>query len=177
MRYSLPCRTALPCGTVYPTTMLCGTVWLEGMPCGTTYLIVMPYTCDPAQDYFTNKVYSVGKSGAPRDVTQGNPYGPLHGALRYVIFPIFMAIAMHLAAFHKIIRPKFNNETLISYVRCILNPISGRLLATPISGRRDVCLGPPLRSPVLTGRFLKLKRHSFRLNMIYISKKRNLKNS
>ena len=39
------------------------------------------------------------------------------------------------------------------------------------------CLGPPLISPVLTGRFLKFKRHSFRLNMIYISKKRNFKNS
>ena len=30
----------------------------------------------------------------------------------------------------------------------------------------------PLISPVLTGRFLKFKRHSFRLNMIYISKKK-----
>ena len=39
------------------------------------------------------------------------------------------------------------------------------------------CLGPPLISPVLTGRFLKFKRHSFRLNMIYISKKSNFKNS
>ena len=28
------------------------------------------------QDYFTNKVYSVGKSGSPRDVTQGNPLRP-----------------------------------------------------------------------------------------------------
>ena len=54
---------------------------------------------------------------------------------------------------------------------CSFNPISGRLLATPISGRGG-CLGPPLRSPVLTGRFLKFKRHSFRLNMIYISKKK-----
>ena len=51
-----------------------------------------------------------------------------------------------------------------------LNPISGRLLATPISGRGG-CLGPPLISPVISGRFLKFKRHSFRLNMIYISKK------
>ena len=60
----------------------------------------------------------------------------------------------------------------------IVNPISGRLLATPISGRGGGgCLGPPLISPVLTGRFLKFKRHSFRLNMIYISKKRNFKNS
>ena len=33
-----------------------------------------------------------------------------------------------------------------------LNPISGRLLATPINGKGG-CLGPPLRSPVLTGRF------------------------
>ena len=57
-----------------------------------------------------------------------------------------------------------------------INPISGRLLATPISGKGG-CLGPPLMSPVLTGRFLKFKRHSFRLNMIYISKKRNSKNS
>ena len=52
----------------------------------------------------------------------------------------------------------------------VFNPISGRLLATPISGKGG-CLGPPLISPVLTGRFLKFKRHSFRLNMIYISKK------
>ena len=52
-----------------------------------------------------------------------------------------------------------------------INPISGRLLATPISGKGG-CLGPPLISPVLTGRFLKLKRRSFRLNMIYISKKK-----
>ena len=58
----------------------------------------------------------------------------------------------------------------------ILNPISGRLLATPISGRGG-CLGPPLISPVLTGRFLKFKWYSFRLNMIYISKKINFKNS
>ena len=28
------------------------------------------------QDYFTNKVCSVGKSGIPRDVTQGNPLRP-----------------------------------------------------------------------------------------------------
>ena len=60
------------------------------------------------------------------------------------------------------------------------NLISGRLLATPISGRGGGLFRtpPPLRSPVLTGRFLKLKRHSFRLNMIYIStKKENIKNS
>ena len=39
------------------------------------------------------------------------------------------------------------------------------------------CLGPPpLISPVLTGRFGKFIRHSLRLNMIYISKKRNFKN-
>ena len=31
----------------------------------------------------------------------------------------------------------------------------------------------PLRSPVPTSRFLKFKRHSFRLNMIYISKKKS----
>ena len=28
------------------------------------------------QDYFTNKVCSVGKPGIPRDVTQGNPLRP-----------------------------------------------------------------------------------------------------
>ena len=63
------------------------------------------------------------------------------------------------------------------FFKCVFNPISGRLLATPISGRGGGggCLEPPLRSPVLTGRFLKFKRHSFRLNMIYISKK--IKNS
>ena len=58
----------------------------------------------------------------------------------------------------------------------LLNPISGRLLATPISGKGGL-FRTPLISPVLTGRFLKLKRHSFRLNMIYISKKRNFGNS
>ena len=54
------------------------------------------------------------------------------------------------------------------------NPISGRLLATPISCKGGGgCLGPPtpLISPVLTGRILKFKRHSICLNMIYISKK------
>ena len=57
--------------------------------------------------------------------------------------------------------------------RVAFNPISGRLLATPISGMGGgLGLPPPLRSPVLTGRFLKFKRHSFRLNMIYISKKK-----
>ena len=55
-------------------------------------------------------------------------------------------------------------------------PISGRLLATPISGKGG-CLGPPLRSRVPTGRFLKFKRHSIRLNMIHISIERNFKNS
>ena len=49
-------------------------------------------------------------------------YGPLHGALRCDIFQIFMAISMHYAAFHKIIRFKFHYEALISYVSCILNP-------------------------------------------------------
>ena len=53
----------------------------------------------------------------------------------------------------------------------LFNPISGRLLATPISGRGGL-FRTPLRSPVLTGRFLKFKRHSFCLNMIYISKKK-----
>ena len=33
---------------------------------------------------------------------------------------------------------------------------------------------PPLRSRVPTGRFLKFKRHSIRLNMVYISKKKKL---
>ena len=49
-----------------------------------------------------------------------------------------------------------------------VNPISVRLLATPIRSRGAV--RTPLRSRVLTSRFLKFKRHSFRLNMIYISK-------
>ena len=56
------------------------------------------------------------------------------------------------------------------------NPISGRLLATPISGRGSIKT-PPLRSRLLIGRFLKFKRHSIRVNMIYISKRRNCKNS
>ena len=40
--------------------------------------------------------------------------------------------------------------------------VAGGLFRTP----------PPLRSRVLTGRFFKFKRHSIRLNMIYISKKK-----
>ena len=52
-------------------------------------------------------------------------------------------------------------------------PISGRLLATPISGKGGLFMTPPpLRPPVLTGRFLKFKRHWCRLNMTYISKKK-----
>ena len=50
-----------------------------------------------------------------------------------------------------------------------LNPISGRLLATPISGRG--LFRTPLISRDLTGRFSKFKRHSIPLNVIYISKK------
>ena len=61
------------------------------------------------------------------------------------------------------------------WVTCMLldhlNPISGRLLATPISGRGG-CWGPPLISRDLTGRFSKFKRHSIPFNVIYISKKR-----
>ena len=57
-----------------------------------------------------------------------------------------------------------------------VNPISGRLLTTPISGKGGL-FRTHLISPVLTGRFLKFKRNSFRLNMIYISKKINFKNS
>ena len=50
------------------------------------------------------------------------------------------------------------------------NPISGRLLATPISGR-GLFRTPPLISRDLTGRFSKFKRHSIPLNVIYILKK------
>ena len=53
-------------------------------------------------------------------------YGPLHGSLRCVIFPIFMAISMHYAAFHKTIRPKFHYEALISYISCILKALGPR---------------------------------------------------
>ena len=68
-----------------------------------------------------------------------------------------------------ILRPPFSAR---------VNPISGSLLATAISGYGGGggCLGPTLRSRVLTGRFLKFKRHSIRLNMIYISKNRIFKN-
>ena len=53
-----------------------------------------------------------------------------------------------------------------------INPISGRLLATPNSGKGGgLFRTPPLISPVLTGRFLQFKRHSFHLNMIYMYKK------
>ena len=48
------------------------------------------------QDYFTNKVCSVGKSCSPRDMSHREIlYGPVHGALRCDIFPIFMAISLH----------------------------------------------------------------------------------
>ena len=63
--------------------------------------------------------------------------------------------------------PDLDLESIVSTI----NPFIGRLLATPISSRGR--LGPPLRSRVLTGRFVKFKRHSIRLNMIYISKKKN----
>ena len=72
-----------------------------------------------------------------------------------------------------------HNNIIYSLLSCVkqLNPISGRLLATPISGKGGLFrTPPPLRSPVLTGRFLKFKRHSFHLSMIYISKKRKFKN-
>ena len=39
------------------------------------------------QDYFTNKVCSVGKSCAPRDVTQGNPLRPPAWSLKMRYFP------------------------------------------------------------------------------------------
>ena len=39
------------------------------------------------QDYFTNKVYSVGKSCAPRDVTQGNPLRPSAWGFKMRYFP------------------------------------------------------------------------------------------
>ena len=52
-----------------------------------------------------------------------------------------------------------------------LNPISGRLLATPISGKGGGLFRTPLEISGSNGRFLKFKRHSFRLNMIYIYKK------
>ena len=42
--------------------------------------------------------------------------------------------------------------------RARVNPISGRLLATPISGKGGLFrTPPPLRSPVLTGRFSKIQ--------------------
>ena len=53
-------------------------------------------------------------------------YGPLHGALRCDIFPIFMAISLHQATFHNIIRPKFHHEALISCVSCILKALGPR---------------------------------------------------
>ena len=53
-------------------------------------------------------------------------YGPLYGALRCDIFPIFMAISLHLTTFHKIIRPQFHYEALISYVSCIVKALGPR---------------------------------------------------
>ena len=49
------------------------------------------------------------------------------------------------------------------------NAISGRLPATPISGRGYI--RAPLKSRDLTACFSKFKRHSIILNMIYNSKK------
>ena len=64
-------------------------------------------------------------------------------------------------------------------IPCIYNVQNLTLLVAgswlPLLVAREGCLGPPLISPALTGRFLKFKRHSFRLNMIYIYKKRNFK--
>ena len=60
---------------------------------------------------------------------------------------------------------------------CLTLLVAGSWLPLLVAMGGGGCLGPPLRSPVLTGRFSKFKRHSFRLNMIYISKKRSFKNS
>ena len=88
----------------------------------------------------------------------------------------------------------FNKIPMLHMIFCVhyTRIGSGRAVYTQISpltllvagswlpllvARGGGCLGPPLRSPVLTSRFLKFKRHSFRLNVIYISKKRNFKKS
>ena len=53
----------------------------------------------------------------------------------------------------------------------VFNPISGRLLATPISGRGGGVVWTPIEISGSYRSIFKFKRHSFCLNMIYISKK------
>ena len=60
---------------------------------------------------------------------------------------------------------------LCKCVRVHVNPIRGRLLATPISGKGGLFRTPLDISGSYRSIFFKFKRHSFRLNMIYISKK------
>ena len=73
-----------------------------------------------AQDYFTNKVCSVGKSCSPRDVTQGNPLRPPAWGFKMRYFSNIYGDFSALSYFPKKTRPKFHYETLISYVSCIL---------------------------------------------------------
>ena len=54
--------------------------------------------------------------------------------------------------------------------KCPVNPISGRLQATPFCGRG--LFTTPLISRDLTGLFSEFKRHSIPLNVVYIYKKK-----
>ena len=62
-----------------------------------------------------------------------------------------------------------NSHKMLSKARLTLL-VAGSWLPLLVAG--GVVKDPPLISPVLTGRFLKFKRHSIHLNMIYISKKK-----
>ena len=131
--------------------------------------------------YYEHSHKNINKSRAS-DAAQGAPHrertGAAHWSMKLINFWSFrwsmkLRCSSSLWSYWRKTGGNMTTKT-----RSKFNPISGRLLATPISGRGG-CLGPtPLRSPVPTGRFLKFKRHSFHLNMIYISKKkRNFKNS
>ena len=50
-------------------------------------------------------------------------YDPLNGVLKFYIFRTYIAISVHLAAFHKTLRTKFSNEAILTDVLCILTAL------------------------------------------------------
>ena len=73
-----------------------------------------------------NKVYAVGKSVSPCDVTQISPLRPSEQGFKIGHFPPFTAISLHLAAFHKTIRTIFSYEPLVASVSCIRKALAPR---------------------------------------------------